>query len=61
MADAQSGHARDRPHRGAGEVDGRAHRVSEVSRCMNIPARYATGYLGDIGVPQDPAQMDFHA
>jgi transglutaminase-like putative cysteine protease len=28
---------------------------------MNIPARYATGYLGDIGVPIDPAPMDFSA
>jgi transglutaminase-like putative cysteine protease len=26
---------------------------------MNIPARYCTGYLGDIGVPYDPAPMDF--
>jgi transglutaminase-like putative cysteine protease len=29
--------------------------------CMNIPARYCTGYLGDIGVPPDPAPMDFNA
>ena len=28
---------------------------------MNIPARYCTGYLGDIGVPFDPAPMDFSA
>src|ERR1700733_9368810 len=28
---------------------------------MNIPARYCTGYLGDIGVPVDPAPMDFSA
>jgi len=28
---------------------------------MNIPARYANGYLGDIGVPPDPAPMDFNA
>ena len=28
---------------------------------MNIPARYCTGYLGDIGVPLDPAPMDFSA
>ncbi len=28
---------------------------------MNIPARYCTGYLGDIGVPPDPAPMDFSA
>jgi transglutaminase-like putative cysteine protease len=26
---------------------------------MNIPARYCTGYLGDIGVPPDTAAMDF--
>ncbi len=30
-----------------------------LCRCMNIPARYCTGYLGDIGVPADPAPMDF--
>jgi transglutaminase-like putative cysteine protease len=28
---------------------------------MNIPARYCTGYLGDIGIPADPAPMDFSA
>lgn len=28
---------------------------------MNIPARYCTGYLGDIGVPADPAPMEFSA
>ena len=28
---------------------------------MNIPARYCTGYLGDIGVPPDPTPMDFSA
>jgi len=28
---------------------------------MNIPARYGTGYLGDIGVPMDPVPMDFSA
>jgi transglutaminase-like putative cysteine protease len=27
---------------------------------MNIPARYCTGYLGDIGVPVD-GEMDFSA
>lgn len=30
-------------------------------RCMNIPARYCNGYLGDIGMPFDPAPMDFNA
>jgi transglutaminase-like putative cysteine protease len=28
---------------------------------MNIPARYCTGYLGDIGVPPEPSPMDFSA
>ncbi len=28
---------------------------------MNIPARYTTGYLGDIGVPLSPSPMDFSA
>ena len=28
---------------------------------MNIPARYCTGYLGDIGVPALDAPMDFSA
>jgi transglutaminase-like putative cysteine protease len=32
-----------------------------LCRCMNIPARYCTGYLGDIGVPADPAPMDYSA
>lgn len=38
-----------------------AHLAVALCRCMNIPARYATGYLGDIGVPIDPAPMDFSA
>jgi len=36
-----------------------AHLAITLCRCMNIPARYCTGYLGDIGVPADPAPMDF--
>ena len=28
---------------------------------MNIPARYCTGYLGDIGIPPIDAPMDFSA
>lgn len=27
------------------------HLAVTLCRCLNIPARYATGYLGDIGVP----------
>ena len=38
-----------------------AHLAVTLCRCMNIPARYVTGYLGDIGVPPDPAPMDFSA
>jgi transglutaminase-like putative cysteine protease len=38
-----------------------AHLAITLFRCMNIPARYCTGYLGDIGVPADPAPMDFSA
>jgi transglutaminase-like putative cysteine protease len=38
-----------------------AHLAITLLRCMNIPARYCTGYLGDIGVPADPSPMDFSA
>ena len=36
-----------------------AHLAIAFCRCMNIPARYCTGYLGDIGVPPVDAPMDF--
>jgi transglutaminase-like putative cysteine protease len=36
------------------------HLAITFCRCLNIPARYATGYLGDIGVPDRPP-MDFSA
>ncbi|MBB3951403.1 transglutaminase-like domain-containing protein [Aureimonas jatrophae] len=38
-----------------------AHLAITLCRCMNIPARYCTGYLGDIGVPKVPDPMDFSA
>lgn len=38
-----------------------AHLAVAFCRCLNIPARYCNGYLGDIGVPRDPAPMDFNA
>jgi transglutaminase-like putative cysteine protease len=38
-----------------------AHLAITLCRCMNIPARYVNGYLGDIGVPADPSPMDFSA
>jgi transglutaminase-like putative cysteine protease len=36
-----------------------AHLAITFCRCLNIPARYCTGYLGDIGVPAVDAPMDF--
>lgn len=38
-----------------------AHLTIALCRCMNIPARYVNGFLGDIGIPEDPAPMDFSA
>jgi transglutaminase-like putative cysteine protease len=37
------------------------HLAVTLCRCMNIPARYCTGYLSDIGVPPPYAPMDFAA
>jgi transglutaminase-like putative cysteine protease len=37
------------------------HLAITFCRCLNIPARYCTGYLGDIGVPASAAPMDFSA
>ena len=37
------------------------HLAVSLCRCMNIPARYVTGYLGDIGIPPVPYPMDFSA
>jgi transglutaminase-like putative cysteine protease len=36
-----------------------AHLAIAFCRCMNIPARYCTGYLGDIGIPPNDSPMDF--
>lgn len=36
-----------------------AHTALTLCRCMNIPARYVTGYLGDIGTAPNPNPMDF--
>jgi transglutaminase-like putative cysteine protease len=38
-----------------------AHLAITFCRCMNIPARYCTGYLGDIGIPPPYGPMDFAA
>jgi transglutaminase-like putative cysteine protease len=37
------------------------HLAIAFCRCMNIPARYCTGYLGDVGVPPAAEPMDFSA
>jgi transglutaminase-like putative cysteine protease len=37
------------------------HLAITFCRCLNIPARYTAGYLGDIGVPAAPYPMDFSA
>ena len=36
-----------------------AHLALTLCRCMNIPARYCTGYLSDIGIPPPYGEMDF--
>ena len=36
-----------------------AHLAIAFCRCMNIPARYCTGYLGDIGLPPPYGVMDW--
>jgi transglutaminase-like putative cysteine protease len=38
-----------------------AHLAIAFCRCMNIPARYCTGYLGDMGTPPPHGTMDFAA
>jgi transglutaminase-like putative cysteine protease len=53
--------ASDAFHEKVGVCRDFAHLAVTLCRCMNIPARYCTGYLGDIGVPRDPAPMDFSA
>jgi transglutaminase-like putative cysteine protease len=37
------------------------HLAITFCRCLNIPARYTAGYLGDIGVPPSDSPMDFSA
>jgi transglutaminase-like putative cysteine protease len=63
------GYPHARPTRTAAEAhqEGRgvcrdfAHLAITLCRCMNIPARYCTGYLGDIGIPPVDFPMDFSA
>src|SRR6202162_3289730 len=53
--------ASDSMHEGIGVCRDFAHLAIALCRCMNIPARYCTGYLGDIGVPPPYGPMDFAA
>lgn len=63
------GYAHARPTRTALEVYNEGvgvcrdfqHLAVTFCRCLNIPARYVTGYLGDIGVPPSESPMDFSA
>ena len=38
-----------------------AHLALAFLRCLNIPARYCTGYISDIGLPPPEAPQDFAA
>jgi transglutaminase-like putative cysteine protease len=52
--------AQDTLDQGVGVCRDYAHLAIALCRCLNIPARYVNGHLGDIGVPVvDP--MDFSA
>ncbi|MFY9779009.1 MAG: transglutaminase family protein [Candidatus Baltobacteraceae bacterium] len=44
---------------GTGVCRDYAHLAITMCRCLNIPARYCTGYLGDIGVAPPYGPMDF--
>ena len=58
-----------RPHKtasqtlaeGAGVCRDFAHLAITLCRCLNIPARYCTGYLGYTGIPMGEAPVDFSA
>lgn len=47
--------------RGYGVCRDFAHLVVALNRTFNIPARYVTGHLPDIGFPDPENHMDFHA
>jgi transglutaminase-like putative cysteine protease len=48
-------------HEGTGVCRDYAHLAIAFCRCMNIPACYCTGYLGDIGMAPPYGPMDFAA
>jgi transglutaminase-like putative cysteine protease len=48
-------------HEPTGVCPDYTHLAIALCRCMNIPARYCTGYLSDIGAPPPYGPMDFAA
>jgi transglutaminase-like putative cysteine protease len=46
---------------GAGVCRDFAHLAITLCRCLNLPARYCTGYLGYTGIPVTDAPVDFSA
>ncbi|NRB54424.1 MAG: transglutaminase family protein [Salinicola sp.] len=48
-------------HEGVGVCRDYTHLAITLCRCMNLPARYCTGYISDIGKPPPYADMDFAA
>jgi transglutaminase-like putative cysteine protease len=60
-------HARATRTAGEAYAEGRGvcrdytHLAIAFCRCLNIPARYCTGYISDIGVPPPHGPMDFAA
>lgn len=48
-------------HEGRGVCRDYTHLAVTLCRCLNIPTRYCTGYITDIGVPPPYAEMDFCA
>lgn len=47
--------------RGYGVCRDFAHLATALNRTFNLPARYVTGHLPDIGFPEPDGHMDFHA
>jgi transglutaminase-like putative cysteine protease len=47
--------------RGYGVCRDFAHLAVALNRTFNLPTRYVTGHLPDIGFPSPPEHMDFHA
>ncbi len=51
----------DTLRRGHGVCRDFAHLAAALNRTFNVPARYVTGHLPDIGAPDPEQHMDFHA